>query len=84
MNGEAHVRPAVRERVLNAVAELAYRPNAHARSLSSARSYLLALLIDDAASGYAIAMQRGAMERCRRSGYHLVIETLDLQDAAWP
>ena len=63
MNCEQHVRPQVRETVTRVVAELGYRPNAYARSLSSARSYLIALFFDDPASGYATAMQRGALAR---------------------
>ena len=83
MNHEAHVRAEVREAVMRVVAELGYRPNAFARSLSSARSYLIALFIDDAASGYASTMQRGALDRCRRSSYHLITETLALDQAGW-
>ncbi|MDB5736949.1 MAG: transcriptional regulator [Sphingomonas bacterium] len=83
MNGEAHVRAAVREAVLRVVAELDYRPNAFARSLSSSRSYLLGIFFDDPASGYAASMQRGALAQCRAKGYHLVVEPLDLATAEW-
>jgi LacI family transcriptional regulator len=83
MNGEAHVRPAIRERVLRIVEELGYRPNAFARSLSSARSYLIGLFFDDPASGYAVTMQRGALARCREQHYHLMVEALDLSAADW-
>ncbi|USI72435.1 LacI family DNA-binding transcriptional regulator [Sphingomonas morindae] len=79
INGEPHVRAALREQVERVVAELGYRPNAHARSLSSARSYLLAMLFDDPSSGYAIAMQQGAMAQCRARSYHLLVERLDAQ-----
>jgi LacI family transcriptional regulator len=77
MNAEAHVRPAVRDHVLRVVAELGYRPNAYARSLSSSRSYLIGLFFDDPASGYAAEVQLGAMARCRHHGYHLVVERID-------
>jgi LacI family transcriptional regulator len=83
MNGEQHVRASVREAVMRVITELGYRPNAHARSLSSARSYLIGLFFDDTASGYAIAMQRGALARCRARNYHLVVEPLDLSAAGW-
>lgn len=83
MNNEAHVRPEVRDEVMRVVAELRYQPNAFARSLSSARSNLLALFIDDAASGYASTVQRGALDRCRTRGYHLIIEALDLSAPGW-
>ncbi|WBO21508.1 LacI family DNA-binding transcriptional regulator [Sphingomonas abietis] len=84
MNGEAHVRTAVREAVMRVVEELGYRPNAFARSLSSARSYLLGLFLDDPAwSGYAAGMQRGALIRCRERHYHLVVEPLDTGTDGW-
>ena len=57
--------------------------NAFARSLSSARSYLIGLFFDDPASGYAVAMQRGALDRCRERHYHLVVERLDCEQPGW-
>ncbi len=83
MNGEQHVRPHVRDAVMRVVAELGYRPNAYARSLSSARSYLIALFFDDPASGYATAMQRGALTQCRAQHYHLLVQPLDLSTPDW-
>jgi LacI family transcriptional regulator len=83
INGEDHVRPEVREVVQRVVAELDYRPNAFARSLSSSRSYLLGLFIDDPVSGYAADVQHGALMRCRERSYHLVVEPVDLARAHW-
>ncbi|CAN5403645.1 LacI family DNA-binding transcriptional regulator [soil metagenome] len=84
INGEAHVRPEVREVVERVVAALNYRPNAFARSLSSSRSYLLGLFIDDPVSGYAADVQHGALLRCRERSYHLVVEPVDLNAPDWP
>lgn len=84
MNGEAHVRPGLRDTVMRVVEELGYRPNAFARSLSSARSYLIGMLLDDPAwSGYAAGMQRGALMRCREKHYHLVVEPVDSSIDGW-
>lgn len=83
INGEAHVRPEVREQVQKVVAELDYRPNAFARSLSGSRSYLLGLFIDDPVSGYAADIQHGALMRCRDRSYHLVVEPVDLGAPDW-
>lgn len=83
INGEDHVRPEIREAVQKVVAELNYRPNAFARSLSSSRSYLLGLFIDDPVSGYAADVQHGALLRCRERSYHLVVEPVDLQREGW-
>lgn len=83
INGEPHVRAEVREAVMKVVKELDYRPNAFARGLSSSRSFLLGLFIEEVASGYAADIQRGAVERCRALGYHLVIETVELGQQDW-
>lgn len=83
INGEAHVRPEVRAAVEQVVAALDYRPNAFARSLSSSRSYLLGLFIDDPVSGYAADVQHGALLRCRARSYHLVVEPVDLNGPGW-
>ncbi|MGK6318301.1 LacI family DNA-binding transcriptional regulator [Sphingomonas sp. DT-204] len=83
INGEPHVRAEVREAVMKIVEELDYRPNAFARGLSSSRSFLLGLFIEEVASGYAADIQRGAVERCRALGYHLVIETVEAGQQDW-
>ena len=83
INGERHVRPEVRAVVQQVVSELDYRPNAFARSLSSSRSYLLGLFIDDPSSGYAADVQRGALIRCREQSYHLVVEPIDFAEVDW-
>jgi LacI family transcriptional regulator len=83
INGEAHVAAAKREAVMRVVRELDYRPNAFARSLSSSRSYLLGLLIDDPASGYAADVQLGAINACRDKSYHLLVERVDRAEPDW-
>lgn len=83
INGEAHVRPNIQEIVKRIVAELDYRPNAFARSLSSSRSYLLGLFLDDPGSGYAADIQLASLLRCRQRSYHLVVEPIDVTSAGW-
>lgn len=83
INDEAHVRAAVREQVMRVVAELDYRPNAFARGLSSARSFLIGLFFDDASSAYAADLQRGALTRCRALSHHLLIEQVDRTQPDW-
>lgn len=83
INDEAHVRPEVRAAVMRVVAELDYRPNAFARGLSSARSFLIGLFFDDPASGYAGDIQRGALARCRALSHHLLVEQIDRTQPNW-
>ncbi len=83
INGEAHVRPEIRESVARVVADMNYRPNAFARGLSSSRSFLVGLFFDDPVSGYAATIQRGALEQARAMGRHIVIEPITFQRSDW-
>ncbi|KAF0185261.1 MAG: LacI family DNA-binding transcriptional regulator [Hyphomonadaceae bacterium] len=77
LNGEPHVRPAVRERVLQAAKTLAYTPNQAARRLAGSRSFLIAFLYNNPSPSYVAGIQTGAARRCRELGYHLVVEPLE-------
>ncbi|MBU6298840.1 MAG: LacI family DNA-binding transcriptional regulator [Alphaproteobacteria bacterium] len=68
-----------RKRVMEAVEALSYRPNVYARGLASERSFLIGLLCDipAAGSGYIAALQIGMLSRCRKEGYHLIVESVD-------
>ena len=74
VNNEAHVRPALREKVLKAVEELGYRPNLAARQLAGNRSFLISLIMTDAMTSYSWQIVSAAAAECRRFGYHLVSE----------
>src|SRR4051812_20886529 len=76
LNGEPHVREALRERVAAAASELGYRPNASARALAGSRSYLLSLYFDNPSPGYVSQVEYGALAACRAAGYHLIVEEL--------
>lgn len=74
VNGTVTVRPETRARVLDAVARLAYRPNAAARSLAASRTYFIGLVYDNPSAGYINELITGLMSGCRRHGYHLAME----------
>lgn len=84
LNNEPNVAKSTRERVLAAASELQYRPNLAARGLASSRSYLIALLYDNPNPNYIIQIQRGAIEACRRHGYHLLLEPMTHAQASGP
>jgi LacI family transcriptional regulator len=76
VNGEGGVHPATRERVNRAIQLLDYTPNINARGLAGDRSYLIGLFCDKP-GGYLSDFQSGATDRCRESGYHLMVEEWD-------
>lgn len=80
VNGEPNVRPTTREKVLEAVKALNYRPNVFARSLAGNRSYLVGLLYGDVSSSYLFEVQNGALKAGNEARYGLVLHPCDTAD----
>jgi LacI family transcriptional regulator len=78
INNEPRVRSDTRNRVLVAIEQLNYRPNLNARGLASNRSFLIGLFCDRPGD-YLSEFQAGAVERCRESNLHLMVEPWDVQ-----
>jgi LacI family transcriptional regulator len=73
VNRSAHVSPELTKRVLKAVAELDYTPNALARGLQTRRSKLIAMLIPDIGGPFYARVVRGAEDRLSKAGYSLML-----------
>jgi len=82
LNNEAHVRPAVREKVQSAVAALGYRPNLAARQLAGHKSFSIGYPFNNPSPAYVTDILLGAARACRDRGYHLVSEPVDLLENA--
>ena len=80
LNGEPHVREAVREKVRAVADELDYHPNFSARGLISQRNFLIGLTYERPSPSYVVELQRGALERLRHDQYRLIV--LPFDDAA--
>ncbi len=66
----------VRRRVETMAAELGYRPNPQARSLTSGRTHSIALLIPGATNPYFFDLIRGTQARAKAGGYrHMLVDT---------
>jgi DNA-binding LacI/PurR family transcriptional regulator len=80
INGSPQVRPATRERVLLAMAELDYRPNPAARALVTGRSRTLGVVSFDTTL-YGPASTLYAIERAAHAaGYFIVTVSLEALD----
>lgn len=77
LNGEAHVRPALREKVEAAVKALGYRPKLAARQLAGNKSFIIAYPFNNPSAAYITDVLMGAAHACRDRGYHLVSEPVD-------
>ena len=78
LNNEPNVAQKTREKVQAVARELHYSPSLAARGLASSKSYLLALLYDNPSPYYIANIQKGAIDACRESGYHLVVEPINM------
>ena len=76
INNEPGVHVDTRKRVLAAIERLDYQPNVNARGLAGDRSFLIGLFCDKPGD-YLSAFQAGAVQRCRESDFHLLVEPWD-------
>jgi LacI family transcriptional regulator len=87
VNNGPNVTEALRDRVRTAVEALGYVPNMAARRMGGSKSFLLIAFNDreptlekwraGRGSDWVAQMLLGAMPRCERDGYHLLLELLD-------
>ena len=77
INGNRPVGEEARERVIRAVHELNYRPNAVARSLRQNRTGLVALIVVDIANTFFMDIAKGLVEELEKTGDHTLIASSD-------
>jgi LacI family transcriptional regulator len=77
LNNERYVGTATRERVLQAVAALDFRPSAAARTLAGRRSWQIALICDNPNPYYVYEMQSGIRDRCEADGVRMIAQPYD-------
>jgi DNA-binding LacI/PurR family transcriptional regulator len=71
------IRDDTRQRILDAAAELGYRPNMLARALRGSRSWLLGVIVRDISDPFHIQVLRGINEAARERDYRLFLGHLD-------
>ncbi|KRE29080.1 LacI family DNA-binding transcriptional regulator [Agromyces sp. Soil535] len=69
-----HIRPATRERVEQAIAELGYIPNLTARSLRSGRTGAIALAVPDLGLSYFAELAASVIEAAEEAGVVVLVE----------
>ncbi|WP_158748258.1 LacI family DNA-binding transcriptional regulator [Acidobacterium sp. S8] len=77
INGKESVSPKLRKRVWRAIEKLDYVQNSHARSLSSARSKLLGLIISESIGSSFIHLMHHFEDAAFLNGYDLLIGTVN-------
>ena len=82
LNGNPHVRPETRRRVLAAMAELGYRPNLTARALATGRSRTLGVVSFDTTLYGPASTLLGIERAAHEAGYFIVVASMQALDRA--
>lgn len=73
LTGSARVSPELRQRVIDAVEELGYRPNALARGLRMRRTAVIGLLIPDISNPFFGQLARVVEDAANNRGYSILL-----------
>ena len=74
LNDYEFIRPATRQRVRDAIAELGYEANLTARSLRSGKTRMLGLVLSDLSAPYYAELASRLMSVAERRGYRVLVE----------
>lgn len=74
LNGESNVREETRQLVMSAAERLNYKLNVAARSLRVGGPQIIALLVQNPSRSYIESVHLGALQRCHKTGMHLIME----------
>ena len=73
LNGKGSIRPATRQKVLEAIARLGYRPSRVARSLTTRTSYTLGMVLPDIGNPFFPEIVAGVEQAAWQAGYSLML-----------
>jgi LacI family transcriptional regulator len=78
--GRVPISDETRQRVLDAIEELGYEPDARAQALRSGNTNTIALIIPDLRNPHFCEYATGVEEAARAAGYHLLLSSTSLSD----
>ncbi|MGD0863259.1 MAG: LacI family DNA-binding transcriptional regulator [Candidatus Limnocylindrales bacterium] len=82
LSGRRHVARATRERVLESIRELGYRPNQLARGLRTRQSLTVSLIIPDISNPFYPSVARGIQDVLKPHGYYTFLSNSDGEAAS--
>jgi LacI family transcriptional regulator len=80
-DGRVSISEETRQRVLDAVEELGYEPDARAQALRSGNTKAIGLIIPDIRNPHFWENADGVEQEARAAGYHLLLSSMDLSPA---
>jgi LacI family transcriptional regulator len=79
-DGRVPISDETRQRVLDAIDELGYEPDARAQALRSGNTKTIALIIPDLRNPHFCEYATGIEEAARAAGYHMLLSSTTLND----
>ncbi len=79
-DGRVQISGETKQRVLDAIAELGYEPDAQAQALRSGSTKTIALLIPDLQNPHFCEFASGVEGAARAAGYHILLSSTTLND----
>ncbi|MGC0916489.1 LacI family DNA-binding transcriptional regulator [Pantoea agglomerans] len=73
LNNSDSVKPANRQKVLEAIEESSYQPNLLARQLRTARSSMILVLVSDISNPFCAEVVKGIEEQAEKNGYRILL-----------
>jgi LacI family transcriptional regulator len=77
MNGQAGVKPATRDKVLEAAESLGYSPNPLAQGMLSGRTHTLGVVLSDVENPFFAQATRAITDAARDLGYDIILANTD-------
>jgi len=77
LNKETPMRDSTRDRVLNVIDSLGYKPSLAAVALAGRQSKLIGLVYSNRSASYVMSIQNGVLRACSEEEYNLVIHPCD-------
>jgi len=81
LNNKSTVAPQTREKVLEVIKKLNYRPSEVARSLSSKKTRCIGLVIKEIDNPYFAKVMKGVFDACCEKGYTVLLGSSELSPA---
>jgi LacI family transcriptional regulator len=77
INNKGEIRPETRQKVLDVIASLGYRPNPLARGLATNRTATIGIVVPDIGNPFFADVVRGAEDIARERGYRIFLANVD-------
>lgn len=77
VNGNTNVKPSTRKKVLKAIEDLGYRPNAVARGLASKKTTTIGVVLPDISSLFFAELARGIEDIANMYHYDIILSSSD-------